>query len=209
LVGGQLGICGLCTFTLRSNPSNTGSRGYRCAPSTAQHPGGCGKVRIKADLFENYLGEQVLAEMAKPEVSALIGEAREGLLAQAEVLREEAAAARRKQKELGVSYAQDKVLSLTSFKAADKALAELIREKNTQARVLEQVKHVPVGDIPDLARWWNHAPMAAKQGVLVLLLEQVALYPAASRGSRTVDADRVGLKWRTWDASPATGVQPA
>ncbi|MDQ0990773.1 recombinase family protein [Streptomyces sp. V3I7] len=207
LVTGVLGVCGLCSSTLSASPSNVGSRGHRCAPSTAQHPGGCGKVRINADLLENYLAEHVLAELAKPEVAALIGQAREELLAQAAQLRQEAATAGTRQKELGESYAQGG-LSLTAFTAADKELAKAAREKSTQALFLEQVKHVPVGDIPDLIRWWKHAPMAAKRGVLVLLLEQIAVYPAASRGTRTVDADRVALKWRVWDAMSTDG-QPA
>lgn len=203
LVSGPLGVCGLCAHTMGASPSNAGSRGYRCMPSTAQHPGGCGKVRINADLLENYLGEHVLAELAKPEVAALIGEVRDELLATAQDLRDEAVSARRRQKELGESYGQSPELSLKAFKAADKKLTELIREKTTQARFLEQVKHVPVGDIPDLVRWWKHAPMAAKRGVLVLFLEQIAVYPAASRGSRTVDADRVALRWRQWGVEEA------
>ncbi|MGW8399747.1 recombinase family protein [Streptomyces lydicus] len=200
LIPGLMGTCGLCTTSLGSSPSNRGSRGYRCAPSTAQHPGGCGKVRINADLLETYVAEHVLAELAKPEVSALIGQARDELLAQAALLRKEAAAARRRQKKLGVDYARSPDMSLKAFRTADKELTQLIRDNETKARLLEQVKHVPVGDIPDLVRWWKHAPMRAKKGVLVLMLEKVAVYPAASRGSRTVDADRVALHWRQWGA---------
>ncbi|MFB1044128.1 recombinase family protein [Streptomyces chrestomyceticus] len=198
LISGSLGVCGLCGTTLGASPSNTGSRGHRCAPSTAQHPGGCGKVRINADLLETYVAEHVLAELAKPEVSALIGEARDDLLAQAAALRKEAAAARRRQKKLGEDYARSPDMSLNAFRSADQELKHLIRDNETKARLLEQVKHVPVGDVPDLVRWWKHAPLKAKKGVLVLMLEQVAVYPAASRGSRTVDADRVALKWRQW-----------
>ncbi|MFE6592612.1 recombinase family protein [Streptomyces sp. NPDC057781] len=198
LISGSLGVCGLCATTLGASPSNAGARGHRCPPSTAQHPGGCGKVRINADLLETYVAEHVLAELAKPEVSALIGEARDELLAQAAVLRKEAASARRRQKKLGEDYARSPDISLKAFRSADHELKHLIRESETKARFLEQVKHVPVGDVPDLVRWWKHAPMRAKKGVLVLMLEQVAVYPAASRGSRTVDADRVALRWRQW-----------
>ncbi|WP_330317935.1 recombinase family protein [Streptomyces platensis] len=209
LLSGDLSVCGLCATTLGASPSNAGARGHRCPPSSAQHPGGCGKVRIAAEPFETYVAEHVLAELAKPEVAALIGQARDELLAQAAQLRKDAAAARRRQKKLGESYAETQDLSLKAFKAADKKLTDLIRESMTRARFLEQVKHVPVGDIPDLVRWWKHAPLAAKKGVLVLFLEQVALYPAASRGSRTVDADRVALKWRQWDSGIVTSAQSA
>ncbi|NUK32326.1 recombinase family protein [Streptomyces lunaelactis] len=204
LIPGPIGVCGLCACTLGSSPTAAGTRGYRCSPSTAQHPGGCGKVRIMADLLETYVAEHVLAELAKPEVSALIGQARDEVLAQAAVLRKEAAAARRRQKKLGEDYARSPDMTLKTFRSADQELKKLVREGEAQARLLEQVKHVPVGDVPDLVRWWKHAPMKAKRGVLVLMLEQVAVYPAASRGSRTVDADRVGLRWRQWGVAAET-----
>jgi len=198
LLSGPISVCGLCGRTLGASPSNAGARGHRCPPSSAQHPGGCGKVRINADLFETYVGEQILGELAKPEVAELIGAARDELLAQAEELDKQVAAARRRQKKLGADYASGSGMSLAAFKAADKELSTAIREKSTQARFLKQVKHVPVGDIPDLVRWWKHAPLKAKKGLVVLLLEQIAVYPAASKGSRTVDADRVALTWRQW-----------
>ncbi|MDT9689445.1 recombinase family protein [Streptomyces sp. P9(2023)] len=198
LVPGALGVCGLCACALGASPTAAGTRGYRCSPSTAQHPGGCGRVRIMADLLETYLAEHVLAELAKPEVSALISQARDEVLAQAAALRKEAAAARSRQNKLGEDYARSPDITLKTFRSADQELKQMVRESEAQARFLEQVKHVPVGDVPNLVRWWKHAPMNAKTGVLVLMLEQVAVYPAASRGSRTVDADRVALRWRQW-----------
>lgn len=201
LLSGPLSVCGLCAHTLGASPSNAGARGHRCPPSTAQHPGGCGKVRINADLYETYVAEQVLGELAKPEVAELIGAARDELLSQAKELDRQVAAARRRQKKLGEDYAAGSGMSLAAFKAADRELTNLIRETSTEARFLKQVKHVPVGSVPDLVRWWKHAPLKAKRGLVVLLLEQIAVYPAASRGSRTVDADRVGFTWRQWGAA--------
>ncbi|MFD8379035.1 recombinase family protein [Streptomyces sp. NPDC059679] len=199
LMPATLSVCGLCAGPFTASPSNSGNRGYRCSPSTAQHPGGCGKVRINADLFETYVAEHVLAELAKPEVSALIGQAREKILAKAAELRQQVENDKARQKELGTSYAASPDLSLSAFKAADQELTKQIREKAAQARFFEQVENVPVGDIPDLVRWWKHAPLASKRGLLALMLEQVAVYPAASRGSRTVDADRVSFTWRKWN----------
>ncbi|WP_145497462.1 recombinase family protein [Streptomyces sp. CFMR 7] len=204
LLSGPLSVCGLCGATLGTSPSNAGARGHRCPPSTAQHPGGCGKVRINADLFETYVGEQVTGELAKPEVADLIGAAREELLLRAKELEKQVRSARRRQKKLGVDYATGSGLSLAAFKAADRELTKMIREKSTEARFLAQVKHVPVGDVPDLVRWWKHAPMKAKRGLVALLLERIAVYPAASRGSRTVDADRVALTWRQWGTAEET-----
>ncbi|MGW3118474.1 recombinase zinc beta ribbon domain-containing protein [Streptomyces sp. NPDC001107] len=209
LLSGENSSCGLCAHPLGASPSNAGSRGYRCKPSTRQHPGGCGRVRIKADLLEEYVAEHVLAELAKPEVSALIEQARDQLLAEAVELREKADDVKRRQTQLGEDYARSSGLSLSAFKAADKELAAQGNALRARARVLERVKHVPVGVVPDLVRWWKHAPLVAKQGVVALMLEQVLVYPAASRGSRTVDDDRVTLKWRTWDSAPSTEEQSA
>ncbi|MBC9725057.1 recombinase family protein [Streptomyces sp. TRM68367] len=204
LLSGEHMVCGLCAHPLGAAPSNAGSRGHRCQPSTSQHPGGCGRVRINADLLETYVAEHVLAELAKPEVSALIEQARDQLLAEAAKLRERADDAKRRQKQLGEDYARPSGMSLQAFKAADKKLSGQANADRARARFLERVKHVPVGSVPDLVRWWKHAPLAAKQGVVVLMLEQIAVYPAASRGSRTVDADRVSLKWRSWDTASST-----
>ncbi|NEW77329.1 recombinase family protein [Streptomyces rhizosphaericus] len=201
LMPGELADCGLCGGVVGSSPANSGSRGYRCLPNRPQHPGGCGKVRINADLFETYVAEHVLAELAKPEVSALIAQARDEILAEAAERRAQVKADKARQKELGESYARSPDLSLSAFRAADKQLTDQIRENAAQARFLEQVQHVPVGDVPDLVRWWKHAPLVSKQGVLTLMLERITVYPAAARGSRTVDGDRVALAWRKWNPS--------
>ncbi len=201
LTGGE-SVCGLCTEWLDASPSGSGSRGYRCSPSTQQHPGGCGKVRINADLLETYVAEHVLAELAKPEVRALLEAARDQVLGEAEQLRKDIEAARAQQKELGKDYARREI-SKESFKTADQELSKSIRAGEVKVRILEQVRHAPLGGVADLVRWWKHAPLRAKRGLVVLMLEQVAVYPAASRGSRTVDADRVALKWRNWNEPAA------
>lgn len=126
LVTGPLGVCGRCGTVHAASPSNSGSRGHRCAPSTAQHPGGCGKVRINADLLERYVGEHVLAELAKPEVSALLEQARDQLLAEAAELRKTATVEVRRQKELGEDCARSPGMSLDAFKAADRELARQV-----------------------------------------------------------------------------------
>ncbi|MEV0281785.1 recombinase zinc beta ribbon domain-containing protein [Streptomyces sp. NPDC050610] len=206
LTGGGLSVCGLCGFPFTASPSNSGSRGYRCAPSTPQHPGGCGKVRINADLAEVYVAEHVLAELAKPEVARHLEVVRDRVLAEAAELRERAKADRARQRDLGKEYAGTK-LSGAAFRAADGELSKRIRDAEVEARRLEQVKHAPLGGVRDLVHWWKHAPLSSKKGVLVLMLEQIAFYPAASRGSRTVDSDRVALTWRTWGTTPEEPVE--
>ncbi|GGT18732.1 hypothetical protein GCM10010271_22350 [Streptomyces kurssanovii] len=202
LLTGGASVCGLCTKWLDASPSNSGARGYRCSPSTRQHPGGCGKVRVNADLLETYVAEHVLAELAKPEVQALLEAARDQVLGEVEQLRKDIEAAHAQQKELGEDYARRQI-SKESFKTADRELSQSIRDAEVRVRRLEQVKNAPLGGVSDLVRWWKHAPLRSKKGLVVLMLEQVVVYPAASRGSRTVDSDRVALHWRSWTQVPA------
>ncbi|WP_382466580.1 recombinase family protein [Streptomyces noursei] len=192
----RLGVCGLCGAALTTSPPGSASAAYRCR-KLPDNPTACGKVRVKAELLETYLAEIALAELAKPAVKAVLIEARDAMLAEAERLRADVTAAGTRQRELGKQYAAGG-LSMEAFRAADQELKRSIREAKRQASFLERVRHVPIAGVPDLVRWWEHAPLKSKQGILVLLFEKVALYPAVAKGSRTVDADRVGLTWRKW-----------
>ncbi|WP_181810906.1 recombinase family protein [Streptomyces ipomoeae] len=204
LLSGSGLVCGLCGFSLGASPSNAGSRGHRCMPSTKQHPGGCGKVRIKADPLETYVAEHVLAEASKPEVRVEMERVRARVLAEVDDLRKQIEADRVRQRELGAEHGRGE-LSMAAFKEADKELKATIKKGTARVRFLEQVAQAPAGDVPDLVRWWKHAPQDAQRGLVWLMLEQIAVYPAASRGSRTVDGDRVALSWRNWD-TPDSGL---
>jgi hypothetical protein len=197
LFSADMCVCGLCSCALEASPSGSGNRGYRCAPGTSRRPGGCGKVRINADLLETYVAEDLVAELAKPEVVALLEVARKQVLAEAKQLRGEVVGYQERQRELGAEYGRGEI-SGRSFRAADQELASKIRDLSARARVVEQVELVPLGGVRDVARWWEHAPMASKKGLATLMLERVTVFPASSRGSRTVDSSRVALKWRTW-----------
>ncbi|WP_425834025.1 zinc ribbon domain-containing protein [Streptomyces fractus] len=198
LLQGELAVCGLCGGQLRSSPSNSGARGYQCTPSRSGRPGGCGKVRANADLLEAYLGEQVIAELLKPEVREVLEHAREELRGEVVQLLAQAEESEVRQRVLGALFARREISS-ASYKEADKQLKADIKQGRTRARFLEQAVDVPLGGLEDLVRWWQHAPMASKTGLCVLMLEKVRVYPALSRGSRTVDERRVSLAWRRWD----------
>ncbi|MFF4752506.1 recombinase family protein [Streptomyces sp. NPDC002514] len=197
MLSGKRLVCGLCGYVLGGAPSNAGSRGHRCPPSSPRRPRGCGRVRINADLLETYVGEHVLAELAKPGVSALVEKAREQAEHEAASLRERIEHDRRRQSRLGEDFAKARDVSLSAFKAADKELSKQIREGRQELRFLEQLAGVSVAGVPDLVKWWKHAPLASKRALTFLLLDKIAVYPGG-RGSRTVDSDRVALTWRTW-----------
>jgi hypothetical protein len=193
--------CGRCRHPLGSGPSNAGSRGYRCMPSTAQHPGGCGGVRINADLLENYIAEHVVAELAKPKVRDLIERARDQAGREAEDIRQRLTEDAERRRHFAEEYAKSRDISLSAFRKADKEMAKHIKASRDRLRFLEQVAGVSIGGIADLVKWWKHAPMASRRALTFLLLEKITVYPAG-RGTRTVDANRVGLTWRTWGSAP-------
>ncbi|MFK0279900.1 recombinase zinc beta ribbon domain-containing protein [Streptomyces sp. NPDC090499] len=197
MLSGKRTVCGLCGHALSAAPSNAGSRGHRCKPSTRTRPGGCGGVRINADLLETYVGEHVIAELSKPGVRDLVEKAREQAEREAASLRVRVNDDRERQRRLGEDYAKSRDMSLSAFKAADKELSAQIREAREELLFLEQAARVNIGGVSDLVKWWKHAPVASKRALTFLLLEQIAVYPGG-RGSRTVDANRVRLTWRTW-----------
>jgi hypothetical protein len=197
LLTGGLAVCGLCDTPESASPPSSGSRGYRCAPSSRQHPGGCGRTRIMADLLEPYVVEHALAELSKPAVQAAIEDAREEVREEVASLRVRIEEDVEQQRDLGREFARREI-SKEAFKEADKLLKQRIRETRSEVRFLEQAANVPLGGVDDLVRWWKHAPLASQKGLLVLMFKQVRIYQAAARGSRTVDSNRVGLIWRSW-----------
>lgn len=196
LFQGGLHHCGLCGRPLSAAPANSGSRGYRCAPDSRRNPGGCGRIRISADGLETFVAEHVLAELAKPEIRQHVAEVRDKLLEQARQLRQRIEQDVQRQADLGREFAQSTEMSMAAYRTADEELTRKIKEGRSQARLLEQVRFAPVGGVPDLVRWWNHAPLASRRGLVTLMLERIDVYPAAARGSRVVDSDRVALTWR-------------
>ncbi|MEV7936644.1 hypothetical protein AB0O82_10915 [Kitasatospora sp. NPDC088264] len=213
-------VCGLCGTAISAAPSNNGSRGYRCAPSTRQHPGGCGKVRLSADLGEPYIVEHVLAELMKPEVRSLIERVRDTLLAERPSIEQRLAENRSARRSLETRYGKSPVLReaaddavpatveearrelVTRLHAAQRDLDQRIEVDAARLRFLNQLVFLPRAEVPDLIRWWQHAPMRSKRAIIGAMLSRIAIYPAG-RGSRTVDGDRVALDWRVWDEPAA------
>ncbi|MGW1083778.1 recombinase zinc beta ribbon domain-containing protein [Kitasatospora sp. NPDC002522] len=224
LLTGDLSVtfdCGLCGTPLSTSPSNSGSRGYRCKPSTRQHPGGCGRVRLNADLGEKYVIEHVLAELSKPEVRAVVEAAKDSLLAEIPGLKKRLEEDKKVRRAMSAQYAKAKEVAhqdlaggvLADVEEAKQELARRLQEAeavvderiardSSRLRFLSQVSLVPSADVPSLIRWWKHAPLKSRKALIGAMLERISVYPGG-RGSRTVDADRVALQWRKWDETAA------
>ncbi|MFB7742533.1 recombinase family protein [Streptomyces sp. NPDC056132] len=195
--------CGGCKQYLSGARTNAGSPGYRCRPKDKLGRGGCGEVRIDAELLENHVGEYVVAELLKPGVRAQILKAQAAVTQQVEDLKAAIAGLEQRQKESAKLYGSRQI-SKTAFVTADAEIVTNLKEARTKLRYAEQMANFSLGSAKDLVRWWNRAPQASKRALVLLLLERIQVFPASARGVRTVEPGRVVLHWRKIGA-PSSG----
>ncbi|WP_324787074.1 recombinase zinc beta ribbon domain-containing protein [Streptomyces sp. H51] len=201
LLAGGLSVCGQCGQQMTGGRTSARTPSYRC-PTSFEGRGGCGKVRITASLLEDYVGEHVLGELARPGAQEALEQARARLTTEAEQVRVRITELEASRAELAEPY-EGRQLSRAAFDAADRRIRDSLKKERARLRFLEQIVDVPIGGVEDLARWWEHAPHRSRRSLVVLLVEQVVIHPARARGVRVVD-DRVTLRWRTESASQAS-----
>ncbi|MER6131863.1 recombinase family protein [Streptomyces sp. NPDC001815] len=195
LVGGA-SACGKCTQMLTGARTNVGTPGYRCRPKDKSGHGGCGEVRIDAELLESHVGEYVVAELLKPGIRGQIAKAQAAVRAQVEGLKGEIQDLEARRTELGTLYG-NRQISGDSMVAAEREIAANLKATRPRLRYAEQMANFSLGSAKDLVRWWNTAPTASKRAITTLLLEKVEVFPASARGIRTIEPGRVVLHWRT------------
>lgn len=187
--------CGNCTYVLQGARTNVGTPGYRCRPKDRNGRGGCGKVRIDAELLENYVGEHVVAELLKPGMRAQLLRAQARVKELVEQLTADIVDLEKRRKDAATLYGQRKI-SNEAFVVADGELTKNLKEERTRLRYAEQMANFSLGGAQDMVRWWNTAPTASRRAITMLLLEAVEVFPARARGVRTVEPGRVVLRWR-------------
>lgn len=192
---GGIASCGKCRQNLTGARNNTGSPGYRCRPKDKQGRGGCGEVRIDAELLETYVAEYLVAELLKPGVRASIEAAQEAVRAQIVDLVKEIAEQEERGREVADLYGRRQI-GRDAFLTAQSAVNEELKVSRTRLRFAEQMVNFQLGGASDLVRWWNTAPHASKQAIALLFLEGVRVFPASARGVRTIEPGRVVLDWR-------------
>ncbi|MGM9465422.1 recombinase family protein [Streptomyces murinus] len=187
--------CGNCRHFLQGARTNAGSPGYRCRPKDKGGRGGCGKVRIDAELLENYVGEYVVAELLKPGVRKQILAAQAAVRAQVAAMKGTLADLEGRQSEAATLYAKRQI-SKDAWVTADREITAHLKETRSRLRYAEQMANFSLGGAKDLVRWWNTAPSASKKAITRLFLEDIEVYPASAQGVRTVEPGRVVLRWR-------------
>ncbi|WP_194292867.1 recombinase family protein [Streptomyces smaragdinus] len=186
--------CGKCGSALQGARTNAGTPGYRCRPKDKNGRGGCGEVRMDAELLENHVGEYVVAELLKPGIRDQILKAQEAVRAQAEELKATIASLEGRRSEAAALYGS-RSISSDAFVGADREITANIKNARSRLRYAEQMANFALGDAEDLVRWWNTAPSAAKKALTRLFLEKVEVFPASARGIRTIEPGRVVLHW--------------
>lgn len=194
LVGGA-STCGKCTQALQGARTNAGTPGYRCRPRDKDGRGGCGEVRIDAELLENHVGEYVVAELLKPGIRDQILKAQAAVRELVKKLKQEIEDLEARRTEAGTLYGKRQISS-DSFVAADREITANLKGARSRLRYAEQMANFSLGNAKDLVRWWNTAPTASKKAIAMLLLEKVEVFPASARGVRTIEPGRVVLHWR-------------
>ncbi|WP_328434790.1 recombinase family protein [Streptomyces sp. NBC_00425] len=195
LLTGGGSTCGKCTQDLGGARTNVGTPGYRCRPKDRRGIGGCGEVRIDAGLLEDYVGENVVAELLKPGIRAQITKAQEAVRKKADELKQEIEDLEGRQAELGRLYG-NREISSEALVAGEREIAANLKAIRPRLRYAEQMANFSLGHAKDLVKWWNTAPTASKRGLVVLLMEKVEVFPASARGVRTIEPGRVVLHWR-------------
>ncbi|MFJ3229886.1 recombinase family protein [Streptomyces sp. NPDC086787] len=187
--------CGKCTWPLQGARTNAGTPGLRCRPKDKDGRGGCGEVRIDAELLENYVGEYVVAELLKPGIRAQILKAQAAVAAKAEKMRAEISELESRKGEAATLYGQRQISS-DAWVVADREITANLKEIGSRLRYAEQMAAFELGDAKNLVKWWNSAPSTSRKAIVRLLLEKVEVFPARARGVRTIEPGRVVLHWR-------------
>src|SRR5690606_18168605 len=189
LLTGGMAVCALCGTPLVARPQRPGQRSYVCA--TDKHAGrkpGCGKIRIAADDFEQYVADQALVRV---DAQALAAAAENGDET-AELDRIDARLA-----ELGELWASGE-LDNTSWQAARQRLERDREALDAQLRNASVSASVPAPE--RLSEWWadESVSVSERRAVLDLLVELVEVGPAV-KGRNFFDPARVKIRGRGWE----------
>ncbi|MDH6214067.1 recombinase family protein [Streptomyces pseudovenezuelae] len=195
LLTGGGSTCGICNHDLGGARTNVGTPGYRCRPKDKKGIGGCGEVRIDAELLEDYVGEYVAAELLKPRIRSQIVKAQDAVRKKADSLKREIKDLEERQAELGRLYG-NREISSEALVAGEREIAANLKDIRPRLRYAEQMVNFSLGHAKDLVKWWNTAPTASKRAITLLLLEKIEVFAASARGVRTVEPGRVVLHWR-------------
>lgn len=198
LLTGGIARCGLCHAPLIARGRGGGTRGYTCA---TQH-GGCGRVRVAAEPFEDYVTAEVLKALDRPALWKGLAEAERKKGPDESAILEEIAADEASLEELAADYYVRKAVPKRSFLAAQGQLEARISANRarlsttTGSRAMDTLK----AHRGDLAARWEELPIDARRAIVAAVLPNGVELLTAERGRWTEIGERVGF--------PADGCRP-
>ena len=192
LLTGGLARCALCGANLVARPRADKRRAYVCASGPGF--GGCGKIRILADEFEEFVTEAVFEALDHGELAAAVA----GAAGRDEHDDPMAAIARSEAEltELAELHGQ-RAISLQEWLVARRGPEERLQEarkrlsQQAQARAADPL----LANCGVLRAAWPELDVNRRRAFLAVVLDRV-LVGSALRGRNRFDPDRIDLLWR-------------
>lgn len=189
LLTGGIARCGLCDSPLIARGRGGGTRGYCCA---TQH-GGCGKARVTAEPFEDYVTAEVLRALDAPAVWEALAEAEREKGPDESAIIDAITADEARLEELAADYYVRGAIPKRSFLAAQEQLQA--RLSANRARLTTSTGTRAVDALRDhrdnLAARWAELPNDARRAIVTAVLPEGVRLMSATRGRWTEIGERV------------------
>lgn len=184
LLTGGLAVCGLCGGPLEAQP-RADYRSYRCSQNK-----GCGRVRIKADEFEDHVVFEALRWATSPDVIANRSAERQKVRTELHKIRASIDDLNLKEKRL-TDLAVDGVISTAEFRRKLTELRAERKELRTRLGRVESAEDQVIEADEPHARWLT-LTLNQQREVIRSLLVGVVVNPGV-RGRNTFDPSRVKI----------------
>jgi len=186
-------VCGPCGQRLTSSKRVDGSRRYLCHATPGSD--GCGRIAIQAAPLEAEVRDQVLAVLAGPRLAAML--ATDGDAGpRADALREVEAAEERLAA-LASAFAAGTIGQREWLAGRDVAEQRIVAARRAldhdgRTRLVSDLPH----DLDALRVEWDARDVESRRAILAAVIDRVVVKPAASKGRRAFDPNRIAIRWR-------------
>ena len=190
--GGTPRVVHVLAGLLACSECGTNLHFHRGAYLCASAPRGCGKISVSAAV-EPIVVEQVLNKLAEANIFTAIAEAPtqdvEGIVSEIE-------AGEQALDQLARDYYSDNLLSRREFLAAREAVEARLADLRAKLPAVHRSVDIDLpGDRDQLAEVWSELSFEDRREILHLVIDKAIVHPG-TRGTNTVDPDRVEIKWR-------------
>jgi DNA invertase Pin-like site-specific DNA recombinase len=190
LLAGGLARCAECGAPLWSSWAN-GKPRYVCPSRTGA--GGCGKVAISAEPFEEMVARDVITVITGPKFASALRTAAGDDKARSKAARELTAAEERKT-EMAGDYADGTISRREWMTARDRLDERIAAATKTLAADVGPLAGLPTTK-KKLTDLWDAAPVDWRRAVLETVIDRIEIARAVRVGAR-FDEGRVTIRWK-------------